>query len=119
MHLLLECHAYLYIRIKYGIIMAIKLKQKKGSMKLEGEAEGVVTGEKVVKEVSQFKYLGSVLVLMAIWMWSLTLGWGGRMAGLTSSRCCGSLSIFVCLPKSSAIGPMCCLFCCLGVRHGS
>jgi hypothetical protein len=43
-------------------IMAIKLKPKKGSVEVEQEAEEVVIGEGVVKEVSQFKYLGSVLV---------------------------------------------------------
>ena len=42
--------------------MAIKLKQKKVGVEVEREAEGVVMGEGVVKEVSQVKYLGSVLV---------------------------------------------------------
>ena len=43
-------------------IMAIKLKPKKGRVEVEQEAEEVVISEGVVKEVSQFKYLGSVLV---------------------------------------------------------
>ena len=50
----------LRINVSKTEIMAIKLKPKEG--RVEQEAEEVVISEGVVKEVSQFKYRGSVLV---------------------------------------------------------